>query len=124
MVVPEGINITGSSVENVPSQRGEVKRAEGEEKTPRKVEKKPAAQEEVKVVNKELFAKAVEELNQNINMFNSKVSFSVDEDTGKTVIKISERDTNKVIREIPPEALLKLASKLNEIIGMLFDLKV
>ena len=123
-MVPEGINVAGSAVENVPSQRSEVKRVEAEEKpAPKPVEKKPV-QEEARVINKEIFEKAVEELNQNINMFNSKISFSVDDDTGKTVIKISEKDTNKVIREIPPEALLRLASKLNEIIGMLFDQKI
>jgi len=123
-MVPDGINITGSSVENVPSQRGEVKRVEFEEKpAPKKVEEKPIT-EKLENVNAEIFKNAVEELNHNIKMFNSQLSFSVDDNTGKTVIKVSERETNKVIREIPPEALLRLASKLNEIIGMMFDLKI
>ena len=123
-MVPEGINITGSSVENVPSQRGEAKRVELEEKpAPKKVEEKPIT-EKLENFNAEIFKNAVEELNHNIKMFNSQLSFSVDDNTGKTVIKVSERETNKVIREIPPEALLRLASKLNEIIGMMFDLKI
>ena len=123
-MVPEGINVTGSSVEGVTPQRAEVKKVDIEEKpAPQKAEDKPVF-EKVKIVDKEIFENAVEELNHNIKIFNSQLSFKVDDNTGKTVIRISERDTNKVIREIPPEALLRLASKLNELIGMIFDLKI
>ncbi|RKY85277.1 hypothetical protein DRQ09_07495 [candidate division KSB1 bacterium] len=123
-MVTDGINVTGASVENIPPRGSEVKKVDVESKpAPKKRDFKPVI-EQIKKVDKELFEKAVEELNQNIKIFNTKLSFSIDDKTGKTIIRISERDTNKVIREIPPEALLRVASKLNEIIGMLFDLKI
>ncbi|MBW1960455.1 MAG: flagellar protein FlaG [Deltaproteobacteria bacterium] len=50
--------------------------------------------------------------------------FSVHEKTGRTVVKVVNKDTQKVIREVPPEKILDLAAKLEEMIGILFDKKV
>lgn len=74
-------------------------------------------------ISKEALEKGIEEINQNIRIFNTKLSFSVDEPTGKTVIKVSDLETEEVIRVIPPLEFLKIAAKLNEIIGMIFDKK-
>jgi len=74
-------------------------------------------------VNREVLQKSIDEINQNIRIFNTKLSFSVDEPTGKTVIKVSDRETEEVIRVIPPLEFLKIAAKLNEIIGMIIDKK-
>ena len=52
------------------------------------------------------------------------ISFFVHETSGKTIAKIIDKETNKVIREIPSEKLLKLSDKLNEMIGIFFDEKV
>ena len=123
-MVPEGINLTGTPVDKVKPLGGESKRVDTDEKpAPQKAERKIAS-EEVKAYDDKQLEKVVQELNRNINVLNTKLSFSVDDKTGKTVIKISEKETNKVIREIPPEALLRVAAKLNEIIGMIFDKKI
>jgi len=61
------------------------------------------------------------ELNDDFRVFNTTLSFSVDDKTGKTVIRILDSDTDKVIREIPPIELLRLAAKLTEVIGRLVD---
>ena len=61
------------------------------------------------------------ELNDNFRIFNTALSFSVDDNTGTTVIRILDRDTDKVIREIPPDELLQLAAKLTEVLGRLVD---
>ena len=52
------------------------------------------------------------------------ISFSVHETTGKTIAKIIDKETDKVIREIPSEKLLELSDKLNEMIGIFFDEKI
>ena len=51
------------------------------------------------------------------------LQFSVDESTGKTVIKVVDKDTGEVIKEIPPEETLRLAEKIQEMTGILFDKK-
>jgi uncharacterized FlaG/YvyC family protein len=47
--------------------------------------------------------------------------FSVDKSTGRTVVKVVDKESEKLIREIPAEELLKLAAKIEEMMGILFD---
>ncbi|NVM21125.1 MAG: flagellar protein FlaG [Desulfobacterales bacterium] len=67
----------------------------------------------------------LDELQREIQMMrNIGLQFSVHEATGRTVIKVIDKETEKLIREIPPEELLKLAAKIEEMIGILLDKKV
>lgn len=56
-------------------------------------------------------------------MHNVGLKFSVHEGTGRIMIRVIDRDTEKLIREIPPEHVLDLAEKMQEMIGILFDEK-
>ena len=49
------------------------------------------------------------------------IQFSIHEETGKTMIKIVDKETNKVIREIPSEEDLERSAQLRMYIGQLFD---
>jgi flagellar protein FlaG len=55
---------------------------------------------------------------------NLTLEFSVHQTTGKTMIKVVDKETDRLIREIPPEDFLDLSAKLGEMIGILFDKKV
>ena len=57
-------------------------------------------------------------------MRNVGIQFSVHEPTGRTMIRVVDKETEDLIREIPPEEFLDLAAKLDEMIGILFDKKV
>ena len=46
------------------------------------------------------------------------------DETGRTMIKIMDKATEKLIREIPSEDVLNLAAKIEEMIGILFDREV
>ncbi len=52
------------------------------------------------------------------------LKFSRDKETGETYIKILDKENGKVVREIPPEEVRKLAEKLQKMIGILFDKRV
>jgi len=56
-----------------------------------------------------------------LNKLNERIVFSIHEETGQVVVKVVDSETNKVIRQIPPEELLKLREKLDELIGILFE---
>jgi flagellar protein FlaG len=51
------------------------------------------------------------------------LSFSKNKETGHTVIKVINKDTNQVIREIPQQQVFNIASKLDEMVGMFFYTK-
>lgn len=47
--------------------------------------------------------------------------YEVDEKTNDIVIKIFEKGTDKLIRQIPPEAILKLKQRINDLLGIIYD---
>jgi len=55
------------------------------------------------------------------DIFNRRMDFRVDAKTHRIVVKIIDTQTDKVIKEIPPEQLLRLAEKIQEMIGLLVD---
>jgi len=57
-------------------------------------------------------------------MHNVGLDFSVHKKTGETIVKVVDRDTGKLIRQIPPQEMLDLADKLEDMMGILFDKKV
>jgi flagellar protein FlaG len=48
----------------------------------------------------------------------------VDKPTGKTVIKVMDRESDEIIRQIPPENLLKLMTNMRDVMGMLLDVEI
>ncbi len=52
-----------------------------------------------------------------------KLDFEVYEETGDMVIRIFNRETEELLREIPPKDLLELHQKVAELRGVLFDQK-
>jgi len=57
---------------------------------------------------------AVSKLNEYVQSTARTLNFQVDDDSGKTVIKVYDRESDKLIRQIPNELVLELARKLNE----------
>ena len=65
--------------------------------------------------------KAVEEVNK--KAVNSEAIFGIHEATNRVTIKIIDKDTRKVIKEIPPEKTLDMIAKVWELAGMMVDEK-
>ncbi|MFP4178962.1 MAG: flagellar protein FlaG [Spirochaetaceae bacterium] len=55
------------------------------------------------------------------SLFNRKLKFSVNNDLQQVIVKVVDRETDKVIKEIPPEALQRLRERMQEVIGLLID---
>ncbi|MBN1850779.1 MAG: flagellar protein FlaG [Deltaproteobacteria bacterium] len=49
------------------------------------------------------------------------LKIQVHQNTGKLIVKVISENDGKVIREIPPEELLDLAAKVEEMMGVLFN---
>ena len=89
-------------------------------KTPEPKPEETERTEPKQLTNQDL-QELTEDLNEHIRLFNTKVSFTVDDDTGQTVIHIRDTETDEVLREVPAEDMLKLAAKLSEVIGIIVD---
>ncbi len=69
--------------------------------------------------NFEQIRKAVEKLNKNLS--NSEAVFGIHEDTNRVTIKIVDKSTKEVLKELPPEKTLDMIAKVWELAGMLID---
>ena len=66
------------------------------------------------VANESVLDEAVQNLNDHVQTVNRELQFTVDKDSGKTVIKVIDKETHEVIRQIPGEEALNVARRLNE----------
>lgn len=69
----------------------------------------------------EQLKKAVDQMNK--KMENSEAVFGFHDDTNRVTIKIVDKDTKKVIKELPPEKTLDMIAKVWEMAGILVDEK-
>jgi len=53
--------------------------------------------------------------------FNRKLQFIVDQRSQEVIVKVIDKNTDKVIKVLPPEELQRLHRKLKETIGLLFN---
>jgi flagellar protein FlaG len=66
---------------------------------------------------------AVKEIQDFVQSMQRNLEFSMDDSSGKWVVKIVARDSGEVIRQIPSEAALELARNLHDASSLLFDAK-
>ena len=75
-----------------------------------------------------LFRSAISEVNEFVQTRNKQLNFSVDDDSGKQVVKVTDSDSGDIIRQIPTEEVLSLSRRIKELqmdvgsaVGMFFD---
>ena len=59
--------------------------------------------------------KAIARLNDYVQSFQRDLRFSVDQELGRPIVRVVDRSTQEVIRQIPNEVVLRLARNLNEL---------
>jgi len=62
-----------------------------------------------------------EDLKRITTVFNKKLQFVVDHNSNEIIVKVIDKETDKVIKELPPEELQRLHRNLKEAVGLLFD---
>lgn len=67
---------------------------------------------------------AVEKVGKAVSAWRSELEFSVDKESGTPVVKVIDRQTEQVIRQIPSEEMLRIAKSLDKILGVFVEQKV
>lgn len=80
----------------------------------------PSAQKET---DPDELQKAVEKIQKFVNLAACDMEFSIDEKSGRTVVKVVDRETKDVIRQIPSQEALDLAQALDKLQGLLIRQK-
>jgi flagellar protein FlaG len=60
-------------------------------------------------------------LNEDMGIRSKRLKFSVDESTNRMLVKVLDKESGELIRQIPSEAILKVAHSLEALKGILFD---
>ena len=72
-------------------------------------------------LEREQLEKMAQQLQEFMGEMNRSLQFQVDEDSGRDVIKVLDKDTGDIIKQYPSEEVLNLVSKLSETAGLLID---
>lgn len=97
---------------------------EEEKRAATPVELPKVAVKDVSAAEKERQVKeAAEKINEFIESMTTDLSFSVDKDTNMTVVKVLERESGDVIRQIPAEEILEIAKALDALKGLIIRKK-
>lgn len=81
----------------------------------------PEQEQEKQPISAEELQRAVDAMNEFVRSLNSALEFSIDEETGKTVVKVVDMATEQVIRQIPSEETLAIAKALDKLKGLLIQ---
>ncbi len=77
---------------------------------------------DMKEIQKEL-DNTVKKLNDQMDSLNINIRFGFNDKIDTLYVDVTEKSTGKLIRKIPSEETMKIAEKMKEIIGMIFDKK-
>ena len=104
-IVNNGLQPAVKAQEAKPAQAA---KAEPEQAEPAQPEQKAVAPEPQELQS------AVSKLNDYVQNVQRTLSFSVEEDTGTTVVQVYDSETEELIRQIPAEETIKLAASIEE----------
>ena len=68
-------------------------------------------------------AAAVQSVNAYIESVSSSIQFSLDQDTGRTVVKMVDTATDEVLRQFPSEEMLAISKSIDRMQGLLINRK-
>jgi flagellar protein FlaG len=60
----------------------------------------------------------VDELNAAMKIHASSIEFSIDDDSGRTIVKVVDTDTDTVLRQYPSKELLAISKQIDKFQGM------
>jgi len=75
------------------------------------------------VMSEQDLSVAIQSLNDMMSALDRNINFSVDPGTGKDIVKVTDSNTGKTIRQIPAQETLTFIQNLDKMVGLLFDSK-
>ena len=118
-------SITGETPESIPASKA-VNNSEGikagDSKNWHSTKKEPIDNVKNMDMSREKIEHVAETMDSYVKSIHRNLNISVHDDTGNIIVKVTGED-GKIIREIPPEELIDLATKMKEMIGALVNKK-
>ncbi len=100
----------------------QARAAQASNATSVQTEQAPSQAQKAEATRQEL-EDAVKQVNEFLKPINNGIQFNLDEETGKTVIKVIDLATKDVIRQFPSEEMLSIARAIDKMKGLLVQQK-
>jgi flagellar protein FlaG len=104
---------TSNAVTETPPRRGQTPVVQDQAR--------PAEAEPVEALDLEALTEAIDRIQESVDLQNRSLQFKIDAPNDRVQILVIDRDTEEVIREIPPTEVLKVAERIRETLGLVFD---
>ncbi len=72
-------------------------------------------------VTQEAVAAAVQSANAYVQSVSTSIQFSLDRDSGRTVVKMVDKETEEVLRQFPSEEMLAISKSIDRMQGLLIN---
>ncbi len=76
---------------------------------------------DIKEIDEDTLLKMINQANKAFEAKYTRLEFSIHKETHEIVVKVYDKETNELIREIPPEKILDIIAKLWELAGIFVD---
>lgn len=80
-----------------------------------------AKQAETERLARESLDSAVASISSFVQSVQRNLAFSIDESSGQVVVKVTDRDSGDVIRQLPSEEALRLSEQLETLRSLMFE---
>jgi flagellar protein FlaG len=112
-VPAESLRVEGAGVGSLAVSRQESEPDREAVKSTSPLKKDTRSAEEVR--------RDVEAINEQLTLLNQSLQFRIDEDTRDVVIRVVDKDSGEVIKQIPPEEIMKLRRRLSEMSSLFVE---
>ncbi len=75
-------------------------------------------------IDKEELKRIIEEIRKKMDYLNKYLRIDIDNELDIPVIKIVEKETEKVIRQIPPDYMLSIMKRIDEMLGIIINERI
>ena len=72
-------------------------------------------------VDSQVVQDAVNRINEVSTRVDAKLSLAIDQELNRVLIRFTDPTSGEVVRQIPPEAVLKMMKRLDDLKGAMFD---
>ena len=102
----------------------EIRQARANEMSNAQVQtEQPVPQTEKVEASRQQLEEAVKAVNDFLQPINNSLQFNIDDETGKTIVKVVDATTNELIRQFPSEEMLSIAKAIDQMKGLLIQQK-
>lgn len=87
------------------------------------VQQKALVQQPDAVVSQKELSEALESINKALRQQSPDLEFSVDEDTDRTIVRVVDKETKEVIRQMPTREALEISKAIERMQSLMVNLK-